>query len=87
MVGCLYSFLVYTQGSSKLEKAEVLQMTVDHLKMLHATGGAGRDAFLTGRCPCHQELGIGPCKHSWEKEDEALLGGGAKHHTVHHSLL
>uniref|UniRef100_A0A8C5KMK2 Hairy/enhancer-of-split related with YRPW motif-like n=1 Tax=Jaculus jaculus TaxID=51337 RepID=A0A8C5KMK2_JACJA len=28
-------------GSSKLEKAEVLQMTVDHLKMLHATGGAG----------------------------------------------
>ncbi|XP_029420809.1 hairy/enhancer-of-split related with YRPW motif-like protein isoform X2 [Nannospalax galili] len=29
------------QGSSKLEKAEVLQMTVDHLKMLHATGGAG----------------------------------------------
>ncbi|XP_019574350.2 hairy/enhancer-of-split related with YRPW motif-like protein isoform X2 [Rhinolophus sinicus] len=26
------------QGSSKLEKAEVLQMTVDHLKMLHATG-------------------------------------------------
>ncbi|KAL6032340.1 hypothetical protein STEG23_012602 [Scotinomys teguina] len=29
------------QGSSKLEKAEVLQMTVDHLKMLHASGGAG----------------------------------------------
>ncbi|XP_077006282.1 hairy/enhancer-of-split related with YRPW motif-like protein [Tamandua tetradactyla] len=29
------------QGSSKLEKAEVLQMTVDHLKMLHATGGTG----------------------------------------------
>ncbi|KAM3657820.1 hairy/enhancer-of-split related with YRPW motif-like protein [Ammospiza nelsoni] len=29
------------QGSSKLEKAEILQMTVDHLKMLHATGGAG----------------------------------------------
>ncbi|XP_043915849.1 hairy/enhancer-of-split related with YRPW motif protein 2-like isoform X2 [Protopterus annectens] len=27
------------QGSSKLEKAEILQMTVDHLKMLHATGG------------------------------------------------
>ncbi|XP_045022119.1 hairy/enhancer-of-split related with YRPW motif-like protein isoform X2 [Bubalus bubalis] len=33
------------QGSSKLEKAEVLQMTVDHLKMLHATGG-------TGVCAC-----------------------------------
>ncbi|XP_027631578.1 hairy/enhancer-of-split related with YRPW motif-like protein [Tupaia chinensis] len=29
------------QGSSKLEKAEVLQLTVDHLKMLHATGGTG----------------------------------------------
>ncbi|XP_043915848.1 hairy/enhancer-of-split related with YRPW motif-like protein isoform X1 [Protopterus annectens] len=29
------------QGSSKLEKAEILQMTVDHLKMLHATGGKG----------------------------------------------
>ncbi|XP_004591746.1 hairy/enhancer-of-split related with YRPW motif-like protein [Ochotona princeps] len=34
------------QGSSKLEKAEVLQMTVDHLKMLHATGGTG---FLDAR--------------------------------------
>ncbi|XP_068924115.1 hairy/enhancer-of-split related with YRPW motif-like protein [Petaurus breviceps papuanus] len=29
------------QGSSKLEKAEILQMTVDHLKMLRATGGSG----------------------------------------------
>ncbi|XP_026854888.1 hairy/enhancer-of-split related with YRPW motif protein 1-like isoform X2 [Electrophorus electricus] len=29
------------QGSAKLEKAEILQMTVDHLKMLHATGGKG----------------------------------------------
>ncbi|KAF5901241.1 hairy/enhancer-of-split related with YRPW motif protein 1, partial [Clarias magur] len=27
------------QGSAKLEKAEILQMTVDHLKMLHAAGG------------------------------------------------
>ncbi|XP_009865553.1 PREDICTED: hairy/enhancer-of-split related with YRPW motif-like protein, partial [Apaloderma vittatum] len=34
------------QGSSKLEKAEILQMTVDHLKMLHATGGTG---FLDAR--------------------------------------
>ncbi|KFW72845.1 Hairy/enhancer-of-split related with YRPW motif-like, partial [Pygoscelis adeliae] len=33
-----------TQGSSKLEKAEILQMTVDHLKMLHATGGSFLDA-------------------------------------------
>ncbi|XP_064838901.1 hairy/enhancer-of-split related with YRPW motif-like protein [Oncorhynchus masou masou] len=29
------------QGSSKLEKAEILQMTVDHLKLLHAIGGKG----------------------------------------------
>ncbi|XP_055749503.1 hairy/enhancer-of-split related with YRPW motif protein 1-like isoform X1 [Salvelinus fontinalis] len=29
------------QGSAKLEKAEILQMTVEHLKMLHAVGGKG----------------------------------------------
>uniref|UniRef100_A0A672S5J2 Hes-related family bHLH transcription factor with YRPW motif 2 n=1 Tax=Sinocyclocheilus grahami TaxID=75366 RepID=A0A672S5J2_SINGR len=29
------------QGSAKLEKAEILQMTVDHLKMLQATAGKG----------------------------------------------
>ncbi|XP_041757953.2 hairy/enhancer-of-split related with YRPW motif-like protein [Coregonus clupeaformis] len=29
------------QGSSKLEKAEILQMTVDHLKLLHAMGSKG----------------------------------------------
>lgn len=29
------------KGSAKLEKAEILQMTVDHLKMLHASGGKG----------------------------------------------
>ncbi|XP_044513872.1 hairy/enhancer-of-split related with YRPW motif protein 1 [Gracilinanus agilis] len=29
------------QGSAKLEKAEILQMTVDHLKMLHSAGGKG----------------------------------------------
>uniref|UniRef100_A0A4W5N3Z4 Hes-related family bHLH transcription factor with YRPW motif 1 n=1 Tax=Hucho hucho TaxID=62062 RepID=A0A4W5N3Z4_9TELE len=29
------------QGSAKLEKAEILQMTVEHLKMLHAAGGKG----------------------------------------------
>lgn len=28
----------YLQGSAKLEKAEILQLTVDHLKMLHAKG-------------------------------------------------
>uniref|UniRef100_A0A8C3PRM3 BHLH domain-containing protein n=1 Tax=Calidris pygmaea TaxID=425635 RepID=A0A8C3PRM3_9CHAR len=30
------------QGSAKLEKAEILQMTVDHLKMLHTAGGKGK---------------------------------------------
>lgn len=34
-----HSLLV--KGSAKLEKAEILQMTVDHLKMLHAAGGKG----------------------------------------------
>ncbi|XP_069744258.1 hairy/enhancer-of-split related with YRPW motif protein 1-like [Narcine bancroftii] len=29
------------QGSTKLEKAEILQMTVDHLKILHTSGGRG----------------------------------------------
>lgn len=34
-----------SQGSSKLEKAEILQMTVDHLKLLHAMGGKGGRSF------------------------------------------
>lgn len=36
----MYAFLFYfsPQGSAKLEKAEILQMTVDHLKYLHAKG-------------------------------------------------
>ncbi|KAL7829445.1 hypothetical protein AOLI_G00303300 [Acnodon oligacanthus] len=34
-------FFTSNQGSSKLEKAEILQMTVDHLKLLHAVGGKG----------------------------------------------
>ncbi|XP_035473201.2 hairy/enhancer-of-split related with YRPW motif protein 2 [Scophthalmus maximus] len=32
---------VEKQGSAKLEKAEILQMTVDHLKTLQVTGGRG----------------------------------------------
>lgn len=36
------------QGSSKLEKAEILQMTVDHLKLLHAMGGKGGTAYMVG---------------------------------------
>lgn len=36
-----------SKGSAKLEKAEILQMTVDHLKMLHAAGGKGASAENT----------------------------------------
>ncbi|XP_075764685.1 hairy/enhancer-of-split related with YRPW motif-like protein isoform X2 [Pelodiscus sinensis] len=48
------------QGSSKLEKAEILQMTVDHLKMLHATGGTG---FLDARALAvdYRSLGFREC--------------------------
>lgn len=34
------------QGSSKLEKAEILQLTVDHLKTLHAKGELNIYFFL-----------------------------------------
>ena len=34
---------LFPQGSAKLEKAEILQMTVDHLKVLQATGGKGNN--------------------------------------------
>lgn len=42
-------FSFFLQGSSKLEKAEILQMTVDHLKLLHAMGGKGE----TSECFAH----------------------------------
>jgi len=35
---CRTNRLVTLQGSAKLEKAEILQMTVDHLKVLHSKG-------------------------------------------------
>lgn len=49
IVKILFSFRLPAalQGSAKLEKAEILQMTVDHLKMLHASGGKGN-----GFCLC-----------------------------------
>ncbi|NWZ87015.1 HEYL protein, partial [Poecile atricapillus] len=55
-----FSFLLPTQGSSKLEKAEILQMTVDHLKMLHATGGTG---FLDARALAvdYRSIGFREC--------------------------
>lgn len=36
-----------SKGSAKLEKAEILQMTVDHLKMLQATGGKGKEPTVS----------------------------------------
>lgn len=33
------------QGSSKLEKAEILQLTVDHLRNLHAKGNSKHFIF------------------------------------------
>ncbi len=39
------SFFPLGQGSSKMEKAEILQMTVDHLKLLHAMGGKGERRY------------------------------------------
>lgn len=50
----ILSFKNLSQGSSKLEKAEILQMTVDHLKMLHAAGGKGvvtYELFVNAQCP------------------------------------
>ncbi|XP_067881428.1 hairy/enhancer-of-split related with YRPW motif protein 2 isoform X2 [Heterodontus francisci] len=44
------------QGSAKLEKAEILQMTVDHLKMLRATGGKG---FLDAHALAMDFMSIG----------------------------
>jgi len=42
---CLFGVSFVLKGSAKLEKAEILQMTVDHLKMLHAAGGKGKNTF------------------------------------------
>lgn len=41
-IGLIRLHDLFMQGSAKLEKAEILQMTVDHLKMLQATGGKGK---------------------------------------------
>lgn len=44
------------KGSAKLEKAEILQMTVDHLKMLQATGGKGRLLVIGSHLTLHLKL-------------------------------
>ena len=36
------------QGSAKLEKAEILQMTVDHLKLLHQKGNRNFTIIYSG---------------------------------------
>lgn len=48
IVNMLFSLPAALQGSAKLEKAEILQMTVDHLKMLHASGGKGNGWLFLG---------------------------------------
>ncbi|KFV04336.1 Hairy/enhancer-of-split related with YRPW motif-like, partial [Pterocles gutturalis] len=60
MMDCSFFPAPNTQGSSKLEKAEILQMTVDHLKMLHATGGTG---FLNARALAvdYRSIGFREC--------------------------
>lgn len=45
------------QGSAKLEKAEILQLTVDHLKMLHSKGNI--------RCYEHLEMVHAKCDVKW----------------------
>uniref|UniRef100_A0A8P4GPI4 Hes related family bHLH transcription factor with YRPW motif like n=1 Tax=Dicentrarchus labrax TaxID=13489 RepID=A0A8P4GPI4_DICLA len=51
------------QGSSKLEKAEILQMTVDHLKLLHAMGGKGETCYFDARALAvdYRTLGFREC--------------------------
>lgn len=40
------------QGSAKLEKAEILQMTVDHLTMLHAKGKGDKEMTFLRESLC-----------------------------------
>uniref|UniRef100_A0AAZ3P108 Uncharacterized protein n=1 Tax=Oncorhynchus tshawytscha TaxID=74940 RepID=A0AAZ3P108_ONCTS len=47
-----------TIGSSKLEKAEILQITVDHLKMLHAASGQG---YFEALAKDYRSLGFREC--------------------------
>lgn len=40
------------QGSAKLEKAEILQLTVDHLKSMHGKGKQAPHSIDEGRFYC-----------------------------------
>lgn len=56
------------QGSTKLEKAEILQMTVDHLKMLHAKGKEGKLVFIFLTCNVKTDWYIATNTYLWIKE-------------------
>uniref|UniRef100_A0A8C7F4B8 Hes related family bHLH transcription factor with YRPW motif like n=1 Tax=Oncorhynchus kisutch TaxID=8019 RepID=A0A8C7F4B8_ONCKI len=62
------------QGSSKLEKAEILQMTVDHLKLLHTMGGKG---YLDARVLAvdYRTLGFRQCVGEVVRYLGSLVGG------------
>ncbi|XP_045551029.1 hairy/enhancer-of-split related with YRPW motif-like protein [Salmo salar] len=63
------------QGSSKLEKAEILQMTVDHLKLLHAMGAKG---YFEARALAvdYRTLGFRQCVGEVVRYLSSLEGGG-----------
>ncbi|KAM9414853.1 LOW QUALITY PROTEIN: hairy/enhancer-of-split related with YRPW motif-like protein [Salvelinus alpinus] len=61
------------QGSSKLEKAEILQMTVDHLKLLHAMGGKGY--FEARAAVDYRTLGFRECVGELVRYLSSLEGG------------
>lgn len=62
------------QGSAKLEKAEILQMTVDHLTMLHAKGKKRGDDLV-------EHVGSDLCLPVTEKE--FLLRGNKEDRPCH----
>ncbi|BES92256.1 ORANGE [Nesidiocoris tenuis] len=49
------------QGSAKLEKAEILQMTVDHLKTLNAKGGDGMPYDASKIAMDYHSIGFREC--------------------------
>ncbi|XP_037305960.1 hairy/enhancer-of-split related with YRPW motif protein 2 [Pungitius pungitius] len=55
--------VLHQQGSAKLEKAEILQMTVDHLKVLQATGGKGPVDALDFLCVGFRECVMEVCRY------------------------
>ncbi|XP_054855910.1 hairy/enhancer-of-split related with YRPW motif-like protein [Eublepharis macularius] len=58
---CLVPTASEKQGSSKLEKAEILQMTVDHLKMICATGGTAGLLDAQAMAVDYRNIGFREC--------------------------